>query len=90
MIPSLSNAADPSIVALRALAVTLRDDARAERLLTLTGLTADELRARAAEPTMLAAVLSFLEGHEPDLVAVAAEMQVAPQELVAARSALEA
>ena len=90
MTPSLSNAADPSIVALRALAVTLRDDARAERLLTLTGLTADELRARAAEPTMLAAVLSFLEGHEPDLVAVAAEMQVAPQELVAARSALEA
>jgi hypothetical protein len=90
MIRSLSNATDPSIVALQALAVTLRDDARAERLLSLTGLTADELRSRAAEPAMLAAVLSFLEGHEPDLVAVAAELQMQPQELVAARSALEA
>ena len=78
------------IVALRALAVTLRDEARAERLLTLTGLTADELRSRAAEPAMLAAVLSFLEAHEPDLIAVADELQVEPQELVAARSALDA
>jgi len=78
------------IVALQALAVTLQDEARAERLLTLTGLTADELRARAAEPAMLVAVLSFLEAHEPDLVAVARELQMPPQELVAARSALDA
>lgn len=78
------------IVALNALVVTLQDEARAERLLTLTGLTADELRARAAEPAMLVAVLSFLEAHEPDLIAVARELQMPPQELVAARSALEA
>ncbi|WP_114227568.1 MULTISPECIES: DUF3572 family protein [Sphingomonas] len=78
------------IVALQALAVTLRDEARAQRLLTLTGLTADELRARATEPAMLAAVLSFLEAHEPDLVAVAEALQMPPQELVAARSALDA
>jgi hypothetical protein len=78
------------IVALQALAVTLRDEARAQRLLTLTGLTADELRSRATEPAMLAAVLSFLEAHEPDLIAVAEELQMAPQELVAARSALDA
>jgi hypothetical protein len=85
-----SNVTDPMIVALQALVVTLRDDARAQRLLDLTGLTADELRARASEPAMLAAVLSFLEAHEPDLIAVAAELQVGPQELVAARSALDA
>lgn len=78
------------IVALQALAVTLRDDARAERLLALTGLSADELRSRAGEPAMLAAVLSFLEAHEPDLIAVADELQLKPQELVAARSALDA
>jgi hypothetical protein len=78
------------IVALQALAVTLRDGQRADRLLSLTGLTADELRERATEPAMLAAVLSFLESHEPDLVAVAEELQMPPQELVAARSALEA
>jgi hypothetical protein len=90
MIRPAPNPADPTIVALQALAVTLRDDQRAERLLSLTGLSADELRARATEPAMLAAVLSFLEAHEPDLIAVAAELSLPPQELVAARSALEA
>jgi hypothetical protein len=90
MIRKPSNSADPMIVALGALAVALRDDRRAQRLLDLTGLTADELRARAGDPAVLAAVLSFLELHEPDLVAVAHEMSISPQELVAARSALEA
>ena len=90
MIRIATNSADPTIVALQALAVALRDDRRAQRLLELTGLTGDELRVRAAEPAMLAAVLSFLEAHEPDLVAVADELAISPQELVAARSALEA
>ncbi len=90
MIRNASNSADPTIVALQALAVALRDDGRAQRLLELTGLTGDELRARATEPLMLAAVLSFLEAHEPDLVSVADELGISPQELVAARSALEA
>jgi len=90
MIKKPTKPADPTIVALQALAVALRDDQRAQRLLELTGLTSDELRARATEPAMLAAVLSFLEAHEPDLVAVADELEVSPQELVAARSALEA
>jgi hypothetical protein len=90
MIRNASNSADPTIVALQALAVALRDDRRAQRLLELTGLTGDELRARATEPLMLAAVLSFLEAHEPDLVSVADELGISPQELVAARSALEA
>jgi hypothetical protein len=89
MIKKPSNSADPTIVALQALAVALRDDRRAQRLLDLTGLTGNELRARAGDPAMLAAVLSFLEMHEPDLLAVADELQLSPQELVAARSALE-
>jgi hypothetical protein len=77
-------------VALNALAVSLGDDARAARLLALTGLTPDDLRHRAAEPDVLVAVLRFLEDHEPDLIAVAAALELKPQELVAARSALEA
>ena len=90
MIKKPSNSADPMIVALGALAVALRESSRARRLLELTGLTAAELRDRASEPAMLAAVLSFLEAHEPDLIAVADEMGLSPQELVAARSALDA
>jgi hypothetical protein len=38
---------------------------------------------------VLVAVLRFLEDHEPDLLAVAAAMNKRPEELVAARSALE-
>ena len=90
MIRTATNASDPAIVALQALAVTLRDSSRAERLLSLSGLTADELRAQAANPAMLVEVLRFLEAHEPDLVAVAQELELRPEELVAARSALEA
>ena len=84
------NESDSVAVALAALAVALGDDARATRLLSLTGLTPDDLRTRASDPEVLVAVLRFLEDHEPDLLAVAAAMGKSPQELVAARSALEA
>jgi len=80
---------DPAALALSALVWTLADPARAERLLALTGLDPAGLRARAAEPATLAAVLGFLEAHEPDLVACAGAVGVAPAALVAARGALE-
>jgi hypothetical protein len=35
-------------------------------------------------------VLGFLEAHEPDLVACAAELGIKPEALVAARRSLEA
>jgi hypothetical protein len=89
MIRRLTNERDPVEVALGALAVSLGDDQRASRLLALTGLTPDDLRHRAAEPDVLVAVLRFLEDHEPDLVAVAEALAMTPQELVAARIALE-
>lgn len=90
MIRTATNEADPMTVALQALIVTLRDSGRAERLLSLSGLTADELRAGAGDPAMLAEVLRFLEAHEPDLLAVAGELELKPEELVRTRSALEA
>ena len=89
MKPTSPNVGDAIAVALQALAVSLGDDARASRLLSLTGLTPDDLRERAAEPDVLVAVLRFLEDHEPDLLAVAETLGVKPQELVAARNALE-
>jgi hypothetical protein len=90
MLRTAANEHDPVAVALQALAVSLGDEARATRLLDLTGLTPHDLRSRAAEPSVLVAVLRFLEDHEPDLLAVADAIGVKPQELVAARSALEA
>jgi hypothetical protein len=74
---------------LQALAVSIGDETRAERLLSLTGLSPDDLRLRAAEPAVLVAVLRFLEDHEPDLMEVSEVLGVKPQELVAVRIALE-
>lgn len=75
--------------ALAALVWTLSDSARADRLLSLTGLTPEGLRARAVEPDLLAAVLRFLESHEPDLIACADALGFKPADLVRIRSILE-
>ena len=80
---------DPAALALAALAATLSDDQRAQRFLDLTGIGTDELRSRAGEPDLLAGLLRFLEAHEPDLLAVAAQIEVSPEALVAARRELE-
>ena len=77
-------------LALQALAWTLGDRDRAQRLLDTTGLFPDDLRHRAGEPAVLAAVLGFLEAYEPDLIACAADLDVKPGAIVAAREALEA
>ena len=45
-----------------------------------------QLRARIGDPGLLAAVLRFLEAHEPDLVACADALGVAPSRLVEARA----
>jgi hypothetical protein len=79
-----------AVLALSALAWILSDQARAERLLALTGFAPADLRARAGDPSVLAAVLLFLESHEPDLVACAAALDLKPERLVRARTELEA
>ncbi len=82
---------DAAALALAALAATLTDERRARRFLDLTGLEVDELRDRAVsgDASLLAALLAFLESHEPDLVAVAQAVGVTPAALVAARTGLE-
>ena len=90
MIRTATNDRDPMTVALQALAVTIGDERRAERLLALSGISPDDLRQRAGDPALLAAVLAFLEAHEPDLVAVASDLDMKPEELASVRSALEA
>ncbi len=78
------------VLAIQALSWTLSDPARASRLLGLTGLTPEALREGIDDPTTLAAVLSFLEAHEPDLTACAEALDTTPTTLVAARRRLEA
>jgi hypothetical protein len=80
---------DDETLALGALGWTLGEDQRAGRLLALTGLTPELLRERIGDPAFLAAVLRFLESHEPDLIACASDMGVDPASLVEARRRLE-
>ncbi len=81
---------DPQALALRALGWVLGDADRAARLLALTGLTPDGLRASLGAPATLAAVLDFLCAHEPDLLAAAEALELRPQDIVAARERLSA
>ncbi len=76
-------------LALGALGWILSDEPRAERLLALTGLAPDELRASLGERATLAAILSFLTAHENDLVACADALQVPPATIAAAAARLE-
>ena len=87
MDPRIPN--DPVALALAALAATLGVERRARRFLDLTGIGTDELRSRLGDPVLLAALLRFLEAHEPDLISVAEELGRKPEELVEARLQLE-
>jgi hypothetical protein len=89
MLKDRTNHPDPEALALSALGWVLSDGDRAARLLALTGLTPEDLRGRLGERGVLAAILGFLEAHEPDLVACADALGTAPSALVEARRALE-
>ena len=81
---------DAEVLAISALTETISDERRAQRFLDLSGIDTAELRRAAGEPALLASLLRFLEAHEPDLIDVAGALGVKPEQLVAAREALEA
>jgi hypothetical protein len=76
------------VLALEALGWALVDERRAERLLSLTGLTPERLRHGIGDRGVQAAVLEFLANHEPDLVLAADALSTTPQALVAAHRRL--
>ena len=80
---------DSVAIALGALAATLTDERRAERFLSITGLSPDGIRNALGDRNTLAACLAFLESHEPDLIAVAEAIGEKPEALIAARAELE-
>lgn len=80
---------EAATIGLRALVWVLSDPGLADRMIATTGLDAGDLRARAGEPALLAAVLSFLEAYEPNLIGCADALDTKPGQLVAARMLLE-
>ena len=85
-----TNLPDPEVLALQALVWAIGEPDRADRLIAVTGPLPDDLRARAGEPAVLAAVIAYLESYEPDLIACAEALGVSPEALVAAHAMLEA
>jgi hypothetical protein len=77
------------MLALAELGWVLESEDRAARFLDLTGLDPDTLRAGLGDPVILAAPLEFLSNHEPDLIRAAEALAVTPEELVAAKDALQ-
>ncbi|MCP3735063.1 DUF3572 domain-containing protein [Sphingomonas sp. RP10(2022)] len=84
-----TNIPDADVLGLQALVWTIGDATRADRLIGVTGLFPDDLRTRAGEPAVLAAVFAYLESYEPDLIACADALGVAPEALVAAHHVLD-
>jgi len=75
-------------LALKTLAFLARDADRLLRFLTLCGLQIEDLRARAAEPELLAGVLDFLLADEALLAEFATGENLDPRAVRAARRAL--
>ena len=75
-------------LALTALVWILEQEDRAQRLLALTGLDAQSLRESAGDPATHLAILDYLAGYEPDLVACAEALAVAPEQLIRAQHCL--
>ena len=86
---TMTNAATPKSdlvgadLALAALGWILAEPDRAARFLALTGIGPDDLRTMLGTPALDRAVIDHLRAHEPDLLACAAAIGVAPDQLAA-------
>ncbi len=79
---------DPEVLALSALGFLAGEPDRLVRFLTLTGTTLEDLRERAGEPALLAAVLDHLLSDESLLFLFAEAEALHPAEVAAARQKL--
>lgn len=84
----INDTTDPIVTGLHLLAHIFADADLGARFVAFTGLDADDLRARATEPMVLAAVVDFLAANEPDLVAAADAIGMPPATIIAAGRAL--
>lgn len=60
-----------------------KDDLR-DRFMALSGLSPDNIKENIEDPAFLASILEFFINHEPDLIALAEDQNVAPETIVKA------
>jgi Protein of unknown function (DUF3572) len=72
-------------LAVRTLSYIISDEERLSRFLTATGLQPDTIRSAAGSPGFLAAVLDYVAGDEPLLIALAQSLELKPERIMEAR-----
>jgi adenine/guanine phosphoribosyltransferase-like PRPP-binding protein len=85
---SINGDTDATVTGLQLLAHIFSDDDLGARFMAFSGLDADDLRARAEDSQLLAALVDFVAGNEADLVASADAIGVPPATIIAAGRAL--
>ena len=82
------NSTEAETLALKALAFLAHSPEEIDRFVALSGVAPADLRARADEPEILAAVLDFLLADDTRVTGFCEEAGIDPRELHAARRAL--
>jgi hypothetical protein len=86
---SLTSQKEGEGLAVSALGFLAQEPDRLSRFLDICGLGPHNLRAAAADPRFLAAVLDYLLSDEPLLIGFAQAEGVAPERVAAARRAMD-
>ena len=86
---SINDQIDPVVTGLQLLAHVVGDPDLGDRFLALTGMSADDLRARATDRGVLAALIDFLAARDDDLLAAADALALSPAAIIAVGKALD-
>ena len=86
--PQKISSDDAETLAVAAFSAIMGDEERMSRFLAVSGLRPDTIREAAASPRFLAGILDYVVADEPLLIALAREMNLTPERLVAAHGTL--
>jgi hypothetical protein len=73
------------VIALQALAFFAADETRLDGLMSVTGLTPQDLRSAAADPAFLGGIVDYLLTSEPLLLEFASQENLPPEVVMQAR-----
>jgi hypothetical protein len=88
MPPRRINLDEAQTIALGAFTALSSHGGRLARFMNISGLTPESIRSAAGEPDFLAGILDYVASDESLLLELAREMDMKPEQIMEARSAL--
>lgn len=88
MPPTAMHQAEAEALAIQVLGWLAGQEDRLTRFLAMSGASVGDLRAQAAEPAFLGAVLDFLLGEDAAVIACCEALGIAPEDPMRARASL--